>query len=438
MILDVAYGQIKRDANVDIHKPIKKPQRKTRLLSLVLLVLLCLALTPSAGAASMWSQTYGDDTLNEVAFSLKATPDNGYALAGSQLLVKTDADGNMQWNRTYPDGVIYSLAVASDGGYAIAGTDFSDPQYRNFWLIKTDSYGNSQWNKTYHSTAADDVAYLVVATSDGGYAVGGFSISEEYSCFWLVKADNLGNMQWNKTYPSPNVNSIVQTADGGYALAGATNPVDSNLDFWLAKTDADGNLQWNYTYGGAGYDMANSLVQTTDGGYVLAGKKDYQQIILANQKATSTPTEPGGSDIWLVKTDADGIMQWNKTCGEGEAYSLVAASDGGYAVAGSTVENQTSWLLKTDALGNTQWKEDHAGNSTHSVGFMSLVAASDGGYAIAGYIYNTLDEKFDFWLAKTNEFGVIPQHLTIVTISLFFAITVPFLLGKKKLLSKHH
>ena len=111
---------------------------------------------------------------------------------------------------------------------------------------------------------------------------------------------------------------------------------------------------------------------------------------------------------------------------------MIETSDGGYALAG------THLLVKTDALGNTEWIQYYEGNSTYLMDAMALIVASDGGYAMAGYIYYSFDENLDFWLAKTNEFGVIPEHFTIVTISLFFALAVPILLGKKRLLGKHH
>jgi hypothetical protein len=409
---------------------------KTRLLSFVLLVLICLTLTPTAKAASVWSQTYGEETTNEVALSVVETPDGGYALAGCQLFVKTDADGNMEWNRTYQGGTIYVLTATSDGGYALGGTKLVDEQYLDFWLIKTDSYGNTQWNKTY-SRMSDSYAYALVATPDGGYALGGDSTSDEYACFWLIKTDAAGNAQWNQTYSNPNVNALIQTSDGGYAMTGATNPIDSDLDFWLAKTDELGNMQWNQTYGGTDNEMADALVQAQDGGYALAGTTNYNYIILANQYGIQA-TQSQDSYAWLVKTDADGNMQWNRTYVDDEAYSLVATADGGYAMAGYANENQTAWLLKTDTLGNNEWIQYYEGNSTYLVEAIALIVASDGGYAMAGCIYYTLEETLDFWLAKTNEFGAVPEQFSLILVALFFAATVPILLGKKKLLGKNH
>jgi hypothetical protein len=151
-------------------------------------------------------------------------------------------------------------------------------------------------------------------------------------------------IEWNQTYGGAGdecARSVVQTAEGGYALAGHTNSYGAgSYDFWLVKTDANGNVEWNRTYEGAGDELAWPLVQTADGGYALAGR-------------TIKSYDPYDSDFWLVKTDSEGNMQWNKTyggAGEDDAYSLIQTHDGGYALAGSTTvfdpEHGDAWLIK--------------------------------------------------------------------------------------------
>jgi len=213
------------------------------------------------------------------------------------------------------------------------------------------------WTKTYGGTSGD-YAYALVQTSDGGYALAGMTESfgaGPLDC-WLVKTDASGNMQWNKTYGgtgSDYATAMEQTADGGYALAGITDSFGAgNTDFWLVKTDANGNAQWNKTYGGIGYDEAYDLVQTTDGGYALAGE--------------TTSFGAGNNDAWLVRTDASGNMMWNRTYGgtnEDGATALVETSDGGYALAGRTTSYGAGtadfWLVKTKADGTVQdWSPD--------------------------------------------------------------------------------
>jgi hypothetical protein len=226
-----------------------------------------------------------------------------------------------------------------DGGYALAGYTYSFGSGNgDAWLVKADASGNLQWSKTYGG-AGDDFARTVVQTGDGGYALAGrtYSFGAGNCDAWLVKADASGNLQWSKTYGgagSDGAYSVVQTGDGGYALAG-----DTSWDFWLVKADASGNLQWNKTYGGANSDRAYSVVQTGDGGYALAG---YTLSFGA-----------GGPDFWLVKADASGNLQWNKTYGGASgdyASSVVQTGDGGYALAGSTASfgagSDDFWLVK--------------------------------------------------------------------------------------------
>jgi len=237
-----------------------------------------------------------------------------------------------EWNRTYGgayDDFAYSVVQTSDGGYAIAGNTYSfGAGASDAWLIKTDAAGNMQWNKTYGGTDYEYVRSMV-QTSDGGYALAGLTGYYAYSV-WLVKTDSAGNMQWNKTYEGSSwVECVIQTGDGGYALVGTiySGEYTGKWDFWLIKVDSSGNMIWNQVYGGAYEDDAYSMVQTSDGGYALAGWTDSYDVGW------------GYGDFWLVKTDSGGNLQWNKTYGgvnSDWAHSVIQTRDGCYAMAGGT------------------------------------------------------------------------------------------------------
>ena len=243
----------------------------------------------------------------------------------------------MHMKRILSGIVLALLAVSMLGSTFTVGTSKPERTGVNDKTQKPNPYSQTlseppptEWTKTYGG-ASDDWAYALVQTSDGGYAVAGSTNSSGAGGydFWLVKTDAGGNMQWNRNYGGTGVEiaySVVQTSDGGYALAGITYSFTAgSWDFWLVKTDASGNMQWSKTYGGTGHDYAYSLVQTGDGGYAIAG---YTNSFGA-----------GGYDFWLVKTDASGNMQWSKTYGGPGveiAYSVVQTSDGGYALAGYT------------------------------------------------------------------------------------------------------
>ena len=262
-----------------------------------------------------WNKTYGG-TGNEYAHALVQTADGGYAIActttsfgaGSwdSWLVKTDAVGDMTWNQTYggtSEEMADVLVQTGDGGYALAGYTYSfGAGDSDFWLIKTDASGTMMWNRTYGGTEYEE-AYALVQTSDDGYALAGMtdSFGAGITDFWLVKTDAAGSAQWNRTYGGTGdewASALVQTTDGGYALAGGTNSfgVGGSDDFWLIKTDASGNMIWNQTYGGTNADWAHALVQTSDGGYALAGETNTFDSYGANP------------DFLLVKTDASGVV----------------------------------------------------------------------------------------------------------------------------------
>jgi len=285
-----------------------------------------------------WNKTYGNPgTAYENGRTVIVTPDGGYLLCGfaatwpdtwlyyvdsHSWVVKTDASGNMQWNRTYGGTYAFSMVAAPDGGYAIALDNM---------LVKTDAAGNMQWNKSYSG-------YLVV-TPDGGYAMAGGA--------GLIKTDVQGNVQWNQTYGGTayfSAKALVLTPDGGYAMVGQTYSTVNGLNNWaycLVKTDALGNQQWIRTYNsGRTDDWPYSLIVTPDGGYAIAGS-----------------SENIGNTIdwyyWLVKTDASGDMQWGQTyasSGLDWARSVVRASDGGYLISGM-VSGGSCWLVKTDENG---------------------------------------------------------------------------------------
>ena len=152
-------------------------------------------------------------------------------------------DASSFFDRTYERmgiGKAYTVVQTSDGGYVLVGiTEGFEEGNRDFWLVKTDSDGNMEWNKTYEGTK-DDFAHSVVQTSDGGYALEGYtnSFGAGGYDFWLVKTDSLGNMEWNQTYGYGAINSVIQTSDGGYALAGYN--FHQGINFCLIKTDEVG------------------------------------------------------------------------------------------------------------------------------------------------------------------------------------------------------
>jgi hypothetical protein len=244
-----------------------------------------------------------------------------------------------------------SLIQTSDGGYAIAGETHSfGAGSGDVYLVKLDAKGNLQWTKTIGGEN-DEWGNSLIQTSDGGYAIAGetHSFGAGSEDVYLVKLDANGNLQWTKTIGEPESEigySLIQTSDGGYAIAGATNSFGAGgKDVYVVKLDANGNLQWTRTIGGPEGEIGYSLIQTSDGGYAIAG-------------ATNS-FGAGGKDVYVVKLDANGNLQWTRTIGgpkDDEGYSLIQTSDGGYAIAGYTdsfgAGETDVYVVKLDKDGN--------------------------------------------------------------------------------------
>jgi len=338
--------------------------------------------------------------------SLIQTSDGGYAITGytnsfgtgelDVYLVKLDANGNLQWTKTIggPKGDYgNSLIQTSDGGYAIAGyTESFGAGEMDVYVIKLDAHGNLQWTKTIGGPGYEEGRSLI-QTSDGGYAIAGhtYSFGAGEDDVYIVKLDANGNLQWTKTIGGPGYEvgySIIQTSDGGYAIAGSTTSFGAGKDdVYVVKLDANGNLQWTKTIGGPGNEAGYSLIQTSDGGYVIAGAT----------YSFGTGSSDVYSDVYVIKLDANGNLQWTKTIGgkyHDLGHSIIQTSDGGYAITGPTESFGAGWedvyVVKLDANGNLQWTKTIGGTKSKGIPLLGIhahddiIQTSDGGYAITG------------------------------------------------------
>jgi len=246
-------------------------------------------------------------------------------------------------------------------------------------------------NKRFGGSDADR-AYSVVQTDDGGYAIAGetqsFGGSDRDA--WLIKTDANGNEQWSKTFGGSAIDdarSVVQTSDGGYALAGRTASFGSESnDAWLIKTDANGNKQWDKTFGGSDFDLAEGMIQASDGGFVLAGRF-----------GSGSFSQQGS---WLIKTDSNGNVEFDKTYDGTRAYS-VTERPGGFAFAGRELSEAS--LVKVDSNGNEVFRKTFNASYREDI-FESIERTSDGGFALGGSVKAFTPER-DAWLIKTDANG---------------------------------
>jgi uncharacterized delta-60 repeat protein len=290
----------------------------------------------------------------------------------------------------------FSIQQTSDGGYIVAGrTNSFGAGNFDFLIIKLDSSGNIQWSRAIGGINGDS-AGSIQQTSDGGYIVAGWTNSfGTGGDALIIKLDSSANIQWSRAIGGTNndgANSIKQTSDGGYIVAGYTHSFGAgNSDALIIKLDSSGNIQWSRAIGGINDEQAFSIQQTSDGGYIVAG--------WTNSFGT-------GGDALIIKLNSSGNIQWSRAIGgiNGDgAYSIQQTSDGGYIVAGSTTIYGVGYfyyyslIIKLDSSGNMQWSRV-IGGQNYDVA-RSIQQTSDGGYIVAGY---------------TNSFGVVNYNFLII------------------------
>jgi PKD repeat protein len=361
-----------------------------------------------------WMQTFGGNG-HEKAYCVRQTLDSGYVVAGKTRtndfgeldfwLVKTDPNGTEQWNRTYggtDSDSGYFICQTFDRGYIVAGNTRSyGAGNSDFWLVKINPDGDEQWNKTFGGTDFEG-ANFVQQTWDGGYIIRGDRVNNSgHSIYWLVKTDPGGNEEWNRTlgnYGGDRADAMQLTSDGGFILAGRTHDhSDGSFGIWLIRTDSSGNEQWTRTIGGIEEVGVKTVLETSDCGFIITG-------------STGSYYGDDPTGILLVKVDANGYEEWNMTFTGIDYYTLISVvqtSDRGYIVAGikETREDDAYfgdisdvWLIKTDSNGNIQWYNGLGGTGRDQVEFVQQT--SDGGYIITGTTDSYGAGGSDFWLVK--------------------------------------
>ena len=391
----------------------------------ILLVLLCV---PIVGFGQEW--TFGGQDFDH-GFSVQQTTDGGYIIAGITMsygnggediiLIKTNSSGIEQWSKTFGGQDFdhgFSVQQTTDGGYIISGNTMSFGNgSTDIYLIKTDLSGNEQWTKTFGGTGIEDGS-AVQQTTDGGYIIIGStsSFGNGGGDVYLIKTNSNGVEQWSKTFGGSSGESGysgLQTIDGGYIACGRTLSFgNGSADVFLVKTDSSGVEQWSKTFGGSGYDVCWSIQQTNNGGYIISGDSHVGGV---------------GQNIYLIKTDANGIEEWSKTFSEGnEGNSVQQTTDGGYIITGDTYSSnslyggyEAAYLIKTDANGVEEWSKSFAGIysvdsifSNYGSGW-SVQQTNDGGYIITGGTYSYFYGGYDVYLIKTDNNGNVTSTFNI-------------------------
>jgi len=316
--------------------------------------------------------------------------DGGYALFGwsglsfeeNFCLIKVDVNGDVQWAKNFGDSIRdfgYGFSQASDSGYIMVGQEYDwyGDETPHLYLIKCDKNGNLQWSKYYDTLTTGK---SVLQTHDGGYIIAGYRSSYES---FIMKTDSYGNPEWTKNYSPMHCNNLQKTIDQGYIMTGAINsPSGTQSNVSLIKIDDAGNLQWSKSFGSLLSDEGQTVKQTTDHGYIIAGE--------------TRSFGAGDYDVYLLKTDSNGNLQWSMTYGNiylNHAYDVEQTEDGGYIVVAQNFTATTNMLLlKTDSTGNLQWSKQWG--PWDNIYVLNILVSSQNTFLISGHGQDYYYEDF--------------------------------------------
>ena len=295
-----------------------------------------------------------------------------------------------------------SIIQIKDGGFIIAGgtESFGNGGY-DAYLIKIDKKGNKIWEKTFGGKY-NDILFSIVNSGDGGFIVAGGTESfgnRDYDAY-LIKLDKNGNKIWEKTFGGKDNDmafSIVNSSDGGFIVVGGTFSFGKGEeDLYLIKIDKNGNKIWEKTFGGKEDEMALSIVKSLDGGFIVAGyTKSFGH---------------GKKDTYLIKIDKNGNKIWEKTFGGKDldwANKIIKSKGGGLIVAGETWSfghgKGDAYLIKIDKNGNKIWQKTFGGKKSDEAIAISQIA--DSKYIVIGYTKSFGNGKSNVYIINTEKYG---------------------------------
>ena len=454
---------------------------KTKISFNALLLLLGVQYATAQAPAIEWQQILGG-TGNDIAYSVQQTTDGGYIVAGESgsndgdvtghhgnggyggfsdyWVAKLNSLGIIEWEKSLGgtnSDIAYSIQQTTDGGYIVAGSSSSIDgdvtnshlPYGGFgpegWVVKLNNAGNIEWEKSLGATTSGSVARSIQQTSGGGYIVAGytgnFNLPGHHGMndYWVIKLNETGNMEWQKVYGGSNedrAHSIQQTTDGGYIVAGyATsnngdvtgNHSENGTDYWVVKLNGLGNIEWQKALGGTRNDEAQSVQQTTDGGYIVVGES-----FSSDGDVTGHHGAYYVADFWVVKLNGIGVIEWQKSIGGtlgDRADSVRQTTDGGYIVAGDSGSNDGDangngsnsssdyWVVKLNNVGSIEWQKEIGSTANETA--HSVWQTADGGYILAGgnpYDYKIVKLSSDNTagtedFSPTNSINIYPNPI---------------------------
>ena len=353
---------------------------------------------------------WGEDAIN-IANAIQELEEGGYIVTGAvslgdangtdMYLVKLDEQGNVLWGKAYgttglQDG--YTVQQTSDSGFVVLGRSIGGFGGNDICVIKTDQDGDVQWKQVYGGRESE-IGRTIQQTSDNSYVIAGATSSfgtavNGNSC--IIKLDSTGGIVWSKTYGGDSTSmasSFQETLNGDYVMSGTARHSDQNiLAAYLIKMDpTTGDVKWEKQYRHSNGSDAYSVVETFDGGYIMAGGK-------------AGVTD--GNAI-LIKTDSEGSMLWSKTYDAASTGKIVQeTADGGYVLLGADYTPfRDNVLIKVDSDGEVGWSKVYGGDGTDESIYVRQT--SDGGYVFAGSTnsFSASDYQWAMFTIKTDDEG---------------------------------
>jgi hypothetical protein len=376
----------------------------------ILIILLCNSCDTGIGPEQ---PVRGDDDLG---LDVEQTADGGYLVIGETRsrgaggsdawLIKTDALGELEWSATYggtDDDWGYDLDLLPDDGAIIVGTTKSaGVGGSDVWLLRVDNDGTLLWEQTFGGID-NDQGYHVDQDHDGGFILSAetYSFGAGNNDGWLIKTDQSGALLWEKTYGTSGKERtywVTALRDSNYIVTGRTdtlNALKEEPDLLLIKVDRTGTLLWQKPYISGNFAVGRSVVETTNGDYVVAGFFHSTTY---------------GDDIWYLKTDSDGQLLWDQVLSGGadeKAAAVALTDDGGYILTGLSQSYGhglfDGFLIKTDAQGEIEWNHFYGGSSW-DIG-RAVQQTREGNYIIAGASQSVGPGDAELWLLLAGEDG---------------------------------
>jgi len=366
--------------------------------------------------AQTFERAYGG-AHSETGTCIQHTSDGNYVIAGMSAsftngntdayLLKVDPQGGLLWSKTYGgtgNESCYYVNTCTDHGFILTGLiDTTTTGNSDLFLIKTDSDGNIQWSTNVGGATAD-YGWYVIQTNDGGFLAAGATSSYGDGSYngYLVKTNSAGVVQWTKVFGgsgSDYFNGMSKTRDGGFIITGATSTNSfGSSDLWLLKFDSNGDTLWTKQFGKPTEDAGNAVIQTTDGGYVVAGD-------------SHTFVNLGAHRAVITKLDSLGNLKWSHQFGSYPgaeiAYDVLPDSINGYFLLCYTgvygYGAKDVLLIRVDSSGKKMWAKTYGGTGDDDPWYAQQT--SDGGLMIVGATTSYGAGQWDVFLVSTDSSG---------------------------------